>query len=291
MDKFRRLQQFLRQPDVRSNPLKALGRRVRWRWHWRLHPGELLLVKDWYNGLQLFLPQSGCAAQVYNRRYSSPEVVDWMGRLLKPGMTFVDVGAHIGEYSLIAAALVSQLGRVHAIEPQPDMAELIGKNAVLNQLSWVTVQCSAVANRAGKAQFTRDVRGKGGWLSDSVAGEKFEVDVVTLEEICVGLDWPRLDFIKLDAAGNELAAVQGGTRLLTAAAAPTLLVKFYHPQVVQERFGVDNSELRRLLEQWGYRLFRFSGRGLQAFDGEVAGYGIAVLASKDPAVLKSAHVG
>jgi hypothetical protein len=95
MNSFRRWNQFLRQPDVRSSPIKALWRRMQWRWHWKLHPGELLKIKDWHDGLQVLLPQSGCAAQIYYRGYSDPEVVEWMGRLLAPGMTFIDVGAHI----------------------------------------------------------------------------------------------------------------------------------------------------------------------------------------------------
>jgi Methyltransferase FkbM domain len=151
----------------------------------------------------------------------------------------------------------------------------------------VRVHCCAVAGEAGRAHFTRDLRGKGGSLSESVAGDRFEVEVVTLDGFCVSHDGLKVDVIKLDAAGNELAAVEGGARLLTSTGAPTLLIKFYHPQVVRERFGVYGSEVRRLLEEWGFRLFRLARHGAQPFDGRVASYGILVLASRDPKVLRT----
>src|SRR2546426_5233280 len=52
--------------------------------------------------------------------------------VLKPGMTFVDVGAHIGWYTMVAARAVGRMGHVYAFEPEPTNFELLQKNVVGN---------------------------------------------------------------------------------------------------------------------------------------------------------------
>ena len=91
-----------------------------------------------------------------------PELVALLRKVLDPGMTFVDVGAHIGYFSLIAAALVGEKGVVHSFEPDPDcFSRLVVNSSVY---SWVKTHNSAVADRNGEIPCYRSPRqSESGW--------------------------------------------------------------------------------------------------------------------------------
>ena len=139
--------------DVRRHPLRALGRRLLWRLHHAMHPGKPLVLEGWYRGMRIALPRSGSAAQVFYRGHSNVQIVRVMEERLKPGDIVLDVGAHIGEYSLVAAWWVGPHGQVHAVEPQPRAAEIIRLNAQLNGLPNIKVHQCALAEKLGTASF------------------------------------------------------------------------------------------------------------------------------------------
>jgi FkbM family methyltransferase len=279
----KRIGVLLAQPDFKTNPIRAVWRRVRWRLHWRTYPHDPVVLTNWCDGLSIVLPRSGSAAQIFYRDFSSPGVVGFMHRFIQDGMTVLDVGAHVGEYTLIAARLVGSRGRVHAFEPQPNLAELILRNANLNRFSWISVHACALTDQVAKQSFTRDLGSKAGWLSEKgekgAAEETFDVQTTTLDEFCSKQNLQNIDFIKLDAAGNEFIALKGGKNLLTSRSAPALVVKLYHPNVTRERFGYDGNEAVRLLSKWNFRLYDLTSNEPQPFSGAVRGYCIPVLAT------------
>lgn len=112
-----RLRYLVSQPDFRAHPVRAIWRRLLWRFYHALHPGKPLILEGWYQGMRIALPHSGSAAQVFYRRYSNYEIVRVMEETLREGDTVIDIGAHIGKYTLIAAYLVGSKGEVHAVEP------------------------------------------------------------------------------------------------------------------------------------------------------------------------------
>jgi predicted methyltransferase len=67
----------------------------------------------------------------------------FVAALLRPGDWVADVGAHVGYYTLLAAAIVGETGHVFAFEPAPDNLEYLSKNIGLNKLKNVSVVASA----------------------------------------------------------------------------------------------------------------------------------------------------
>jgi FkbM family methyltransferase len=248
--------------------------------HWKTHPRDSVVLNNWCDGIKIILPRSGSAAQVFYREFSSPGVVAFMKRFIQPGMTMLDIGAHVGEYSLIAARLVGCQGSVHAFEPQPNLAEIISKNAVLNGFSWMIVRPHAVTDNFQKQLFTTDPASGAGWLAENAEMQKtLEVQTTTLDHFCEeGGALEKIDLIKLDAAGNELDALKGGERLLTGSSVPALVVKLYHPAVTMSRFGYDSGMTLRLLQNWNYKLFDLTSSNPVPFSGTAQGYCAAVLA-------------
>jgi FkbM family methyltransferase len=133
-----------------------------------------------------------------------------MIRLLQPGYYCLDIGANCGYYSLIMADIVGASGHVLSVEPNPRLANLLEKSLNVNGFSgYAKVSEKAVADTIG--QKVNLVIPKGDfWGSSSIChnsilpGEQsFEVETVTIDELTQ--DWPRVDFIKIDAEGAEEA--------------------------------------------------------------------------------------
>jgi predicted methyltransferase len=74
---------------------------------------------------------------------------------LRPGDTFVDLGANIGYYSLLASRLVSEKGRVYAIEGSPSIFERLTENVALNKMTNITAIHAIVSDKQGSRPFWR----------------------------------------------------------------------------------------------------------------------------------------
>ncbi len=65
---------FLSEPDFKERPVRAVLRRVHWRLHWVLRPDKPLVVRNWWDGVEISLSRSGSAAHVfYVRRVPTPK--------------------------------------------------------------------------------------------------------------------------------------------------------------------------------------------------------------------------
>src|SRR5690349_19446776 len=147
------------------------------------------------------LPHSGSAATVYYRTFPSAAIADWMSTLLAPGMSVVDVGAHVGVYAILAARLVGPDGPVHAIEPQRDYAELVDRNGARNALANLHAHALALDEDDGQIEFVIDPRSRGGFAASSSSAATTTVAAHTLESFASAEGLERIDLLKLDAAG------------------------------------------------------------------------------------------
>jgi len=179
-------------------------------------------------------------------------------RLLRPGMTVVDIGAHHGLYSLLAAKLVGRRGRVIAFEPSPRERRRLQRHLRVNGFSNVEVDERAVADANGEADFflVRGFRDWGNSLRPPAVPEKTEkvrVNVCRLDEALAERGIRVVDFIKLDAEGAELAVLQGARELLQRTRRPAILAEV---QDLRTRsWGYAAREITRLLASWNYEWF------------------------------------
>jgi FkbM family methyltransferase len=135
-----------------------------------------------------------------------------MARVLKPGWYCVDIGANHGYYTLIMADAIEANGRVLAVEPQPQLAELLRLTLEVNGLHrHTTVLQKAVADTVSKTTHLVVPRHRGldATLHREATGadDVVEVETVTLDQITA--DWPRVDLIKIDAEGAEESIWRG----------------------------------------------------------------------------------
>jgi len=137
----------------------------------------------------------------------------------QPGMTVVDVGAHVGLYTLLAARRVLPHGRVFAFEPDPDNFALLELNTRVNNLSWfVTARKIALGNEEGIRPLYRDVRNSGcrSFNADNVAilKDSISAEVTTLGRALSDHGCSKVDLIKVDVEGAEGLVFAGAWEVL-----------------------------------------------------------------------------
>ncbi len=133
----------------------------------------------------------------------------FMDRFLRPGDAYLDVGAHIGTYTLRAARLVGPLGLVEAFEPNAELARRIMENVRLNELTNVTVHEFAVSSAPGVVEFTT---GRSAGTNRLASPESTEPSVaVPATSLDAHLGNRSAAMVKLSIQGSEGEALIGAT--------------------------------------------------------------------------------
>jgi len=165
-------------------------------------------------GLQFELPSGdfGVTLEAESTGEYEPVTTHIMQSILKEGMTFVDIGAHVGLFTLPAAKWVGKSGRVVAFEPHPDNFAMLSRNAKANNLHPELIN-AAVSNSAGSVKLHASTFNSGDHqIYHSASRKGIAVDCVKLDEFFSSND--RIDLIKMDVQGAESAAFHGMERLL-----------------------------------------------------------------------------
>jgi FkbM family methyltransferase len=172
---------------------------------------------------------------------------------LKKGDVFIDVGVNKGDFSLVAADIVGDNGRVLAFEPEPDNCKWIRKSIYANEYRNVDLYEMALSNKEGSARLF--IGKKSGYHSlistkQHLAGEFIEVATERLDGFLGRIGWDRpVNMIKIDVEGAEMAVLEGASELLKSSRRLTILLDI-HPDL-----GVDPAEVCRHIEGMGYRIF------------------------------------
>lgn len=178
-------------------------------------------------------------------------------RLLRRGMTFLDLGSHVGTFSLPAAALGA---RVVAVDAHPQHARLLEAAAAHNGFTdRLTVVHAAVAEARGEVELVCNF----GWsivehpenVPEEVAGaRRVRVPSLSTRDVLAEAGVTRIDLIKMDLEGSETRALAGMWEMLEGADAPPVL--FEVNPLGLEWLGSSDRELLGGFERLGYRLYK-----------------------------------
>jgi FkbM family methyltransferase len=184
--------------------------------------------------------------------------------LLKPSSVVSDIGANVGYYSLVAAPLVGSTGRVYAFEPASRQFASLKKNALRNGFTQILPNKLALADKPGEAVLYQEDEFNTGSASlhhtgpNNTKGEM--VTLTTLDDFVEPLKLDRLDVIKVDVEGYELAVLNGGRKTLEEFH-PTLLIEVRESH--QRQAGFSRKELFDWFTARNYLPFRIKpGAGL-----------------------------
>lgn len=168
---------------------------------------------------------------------------------VRPGDAIVDVGAHVGTFSVPLAQRVGEAGRVTAFEGAADTYSLLLRNLEANGCANVDPVHAVVSSEAGGSFRKADPEAPAGSTHFEPADEGGGVTAVTLDQWRQGAPRP-VRFIKLDIEGHELDALRGAERLLREDR-PIVLLEISRSQL--RRRGSSLRDLDRVLS--GYHLF------------------------------------
>src|SRR5579884_4218264 len=132
-------------------------------------------------------------------------------QILGPGGVFFDVGANVGFYTLLAAVLVGEGGRVVAFQPASRNARYLRRHVGLNRLRNVDVFEVAVLDRCGVARFDEERGTATGKISDSGA---LTIQTVSIDQLVDEGLVPTPDVIKIDVEGAEMDVLRGAEAVL-----------------------------------------------------------------------------
>jgi len=140
------------------------------------------------------------------------DVEEFIKSHLKEGSVFVDLGANVGYYTLIASRLVGSRGRVYAVEPVPSTAAILRLNVILNKLdnviiiekaAWFTKEKVNLRIPGSDYGYASVVRGY---------GKSMLVEACPLDELLQDVD--HIDILKIDVEGAEYEVLKGAKNTL-----------------------------------------------------------------------------
>lgn len=169
---------------------------------------------------------------------------------IKPHVVVYDIGANVGFYSILAAQLAGEKGKVYAFEPLNRNVEYIRRHARLNKMKNIEVFEAAVSDQSGEALFDLGVSIATGHLSESGS---VKVPLVCLDDMVSTGDILPADIMKVDVEGAEYAALQGAQRL----------IEEHRPIIFLDTHGRDVHDLTiKLLTSYGYQFEILDNRSL-----------------------------
>lgn len=163
-----------------------------------------------------------------------PNVTAVFLKLLSPGDVCVDVGAHVGYYTLLASKRVGSHGHVYSLEPAATTYAELCANLALNAVSNVTAVCAAAGAADGYGLLCNASSENSGASSVRVPATEEEtslaetrVRVLSLSSVLHSDHLGRLRLVKIDVEGSEVDVVRGLTSLFEAGIRPALIVELH----------------------------------------------------------------
>ncbi len=170
----------------------------------RLHDDVQIVVP---NSLNLITP------------YVLQEQEDWfedeikfLRRLLQPGQKIIDIGANYGVYTLSMAKTVGATGSIWSFEPASSTASFLAAGIEANDFKQIVLEQSALSSACGEAKLSLNNNSELNSLvhEDSSSEATETVPLVTLDDCMNRYDWQEIEFVKIDAEGEETNILQGG---------------------------------------------------------------------------------
>lgn len=175
----------------------------------------------------------------------------FLRELLRPGDTFVDIGANVGTHSICMARLVEGLKRIYSYEPHPRIFHYMQKNIRLNNVDYIQAFNVALGETDSDAYLSEEVwDDRNSIRSDGNSPHTLRIQMRRLDSFPIEGE---ILVIKIDIEGYELFALRGGEETLQRAQLMYLEIGDRHTL----RFGYPTRALLEFLCTRGWRLFRF----------------------------------
>jgi FkbM family methyltransferase len=234
-----------------ENKLQSIIGFIKWQIGSRLVPGAI--VYDWVNGSRFFVNtgETGITGNIYTGLHDFSDMA-FLIHVLRREDLFVDVGANVGSYTILACSAVGSRG--YAFEPIPSTYRKLIENMRLNHLD-TKVQCinKGVGGMPGYIAFTSE----SGPMNHALTYEEECFDTINVEvislDMALGDDLPAL--LKIDVEGYETPVLEGAEK--------TLKNETLHSVIMElngngSRYGFDESRILECMFDYGFRTYSYN---------------------------------
>jgi FkbM family methyltransferase len=205
---------------------------------------------------------------IFGQEYD-PHLSSFLKRVVKPGMTAVDIGANVGFITMLLGELVGKSGRVLAFDPNPENCRLLLLSIAKNGFDHVKLFPFALSDTIGAASFYHAHGSNGGFWSkaDGVLTQpnSFVVPTIRLDTVYS----ERIDFIKIDVEGAEYLAITGAEELIRRFR--PIIISEYCLGMLEPVSGISGSHFLHWMKNFGYRAYVLGRSGAPAAEvGDVS---------------------
>ncbi len=177
-----------------------------------------------YQGLTFYnaINDTGIETSIITNNTYEPEVIKEIKSILNNGSTFIDGGANIGFFSLIASKIVGPTGAVIAFEPTPSTLNYLKKNITTNKIKNIIVVDKGLSSSEKQLPFLLSKDNPEANFIMSKEDENLQnkdqiikISTISIDKFCSENNINKIDLIKLDIEGQELEAIKGAREILT----------------------------------------------------------------------------
>jgi len=176
---------------------------------------------------------------------------------IQEGDYVVDVGAHIGYFSLIFSKIVGKQGKVFSFEAEPSNFEILKKNLKENNIQNVICENIAISDKIGKIKLFTSESSTGNRLFSSKGGNFIEVESNTLDNY-FGTKIKNIKFIKLDIQGGEPLAIKGMKKIIEENNSLKIMLEWWPNGI--KKLGENPESHLELLEGVGYQILEIDDK-------------------------------
>ena len=241
-------------PANQNRRIKALRNAIYWQIFKRV-ARQHLDIRVFNLTLRVYPDSHGASPALYFNGFPDYHEMRFITHFLKPGDAFLDIGANVGLYTLLAASCVGENGFVEAFEPNPKALKRLRENILLNRLSRVRIHASAVGSESGMVQFVtlnEDCCSRIAAESE-LPSSTIKVPCVALDEVLVG----SYAMGKMDIEGAEPLALKGAEHLLSQSNPPVWQLELAG---YSKRYGYHTHEIIEWLYERGYEIALYDSK-------------------------------
>lgn len=243
------ISRILNHPLNKKNKVAAIFRFIKWQINVRINPYPIIYNYTENSKLIIGKSMTGATGDYYCGLLEFPDM-SFLLHFLREGDLFIDIGANIGSYTILASGEVK--ATTISIEPIPSTFQLLENNISINRMSQRVIALNVgVGRQAGTLRFTAN--------KDTVNSVAVESDKDTLEVPVRTLDSIAKDhapvLLKIDVEGFETEVCNGGISVLEKTSLKAIIIELNR---AGERYGFSDEEVHKLLVSKGFQPYAYS---------------------------------
>ncbi len=217
---------------------------------------DIIATARLYTGDKLRVDLSSSVGRsIWLRHVYEMDVEKAIRNILGKGDVFIDIGANVGYFSVIASRIIGKSGKVYAFEAIPKICGLLSESIAINDIKNIMLFNNAVYSEKNKVLFHCMKNSAFSHISgDNTSDNAIETDSITLDSMLHKLG--KVDVMKIDVEGAEMNVLLGGEKLIDR----------YKPRIVMEvqdwslqRFNYNSKDIISFLGKLGYKVYDLKG--------------------------------